>query len=137
MYNVITKFGMYAILGITVLVLVIAGFSYQATNQVDLLLNLAYVLVFLAIGAAVVLPLLMSLKNPKILIGSGIGIGVLGALFGVCYSSASAEITPLYKNLGVSMEQIQLSGGLIQTTMVLIIIAVGAVILGELSKVVR
>lgn len=137
MYNIITKFGMYVIVGITVLVLVIAGLSYQATNQVDLLLNLAYVLVFIAVIAAVILPLLISLKNPKVLVRSGLGIGVLVGLFGICYSSASAEITPLYKNLGVSMEQVQLSGGLIQSTIVLIIIAVGAVILGELSKVVR
>ena len=137
MYNIITKFGMYAIVGITVLFLVIAGFSYSKTNEVDLLLNISYVLVFLALALSLVLPLINAIKNPKSLIRGGIAIGALGSIFAVCYSSASTEITPLYKNLGVSVQQIQLSGGLIQITLILVVIAVIAVILGELSKVVR
>lgn len=137
MYNIITKFGMYAIVGITVLFVIIAGMSYQSSGDVELLLNISYVLVFLAIAAAVVLPLISSLQNPKVLIRSGIGVGALATLFGICYSSASSEVTPLYKNLGVSMEQVQLSGGLIQLTLILVIVAVVAVVLGELSKSVR
>lgn len=137
MYNLVSKFGLYTIVGITVLVLVIAGMSYQSSNDVDLLLGLAKVLIYIAAGAAVILPLINAFKNPKVLLRAGIGIAVLGAIFGITYSTASTEITPLFERIGATAEKIQLSGGLIQMTFVLIIIAVVAVILGELSKAVR
>ena len=137
MYNLVSKFGLYAILGITVLVLVIAGISYQNTEDVDLLLGLAKALVYIAIGAAVILPLINAITNPKILLRAGIGIAVLGSIFGITYSNASAEITPLYERVGATAAEIQLSGGLIQMTIVLIVIAVVAMILGELSKAIR
>ncbi len=137
MYNLVSKFGLYAILGITVLILAIAGISYQNTEDVDLLLGLAKALIYIAIAAAIVLPLINALTNPKVLLRAGIGIAALGAIFGITYSGASDEITPLYERIGATAGEIQLSGGLIQMTMVLIVIAVVAVILGELSKAIR
>ncbi|MCP4522337.1 MAG: hypothetical protein GY827_11710 [Cytophagales bacterium] len=141
LYKIITKFGLYVILGVTVTVLAIAGITYdpEDSSSVDMLLDLAYVLVYGAVATAVLLPLIGAVKNPKSLVRPGIVVVTLLGIFGACYKAASSEVLELYQRLDnpPTPDMVQLSGGLIQTTLILIVLAVAGVVLGEISKVVR
>lgn len=52
-----------------------------------------YILFFIAVGAAVILPIIYSLSDPKSLVGVGISVAALLILFFISYVLSSDEIT--------------------------------------------
>lgn len=86
----------YAMLGISVLVLILAFFS-KGDSGIDLMLYWTYVLLGLTILAALLFPLINIVTNPKGAIRSLIGLVIIAAVLVVSYavSSDTPIITPV------------------------------------------
>ena len=56
-------------------------------------LYLAYILTIVGVVLAIVLPLIKSLDEPKQLIGTAIGVGILIVIYGIGYMISGSEVT--------------------------------------------
>jgi hypothetical protein len=102
--------------------------------MLDLGLYVFYVLLFIAVAAAVIFPILNSLKEPAALIRSGIGIAVILVLFGISYGLSDSTLSRNAITFGLSEGNVKLiSAGLIMFYIVLIL-AILALIYSEISK---
>lgn len=114
---------------------------------IDLGLYASYILIVIAILAAVVMNFLNALKNPKSLIKSGIGIAALGIVFLIGYSMAPAEVDRLSAAAFDAIKRdptsdatrsvYRLVGGAMTTTLVLMIVAVVGLIYSSVARIVR
>jgi len=102
--------------------------------MIDFALYLGYALVLIAAIAAVVMPLISSLSDPKSLAKTGMGLGALLVIFFIGYLFSGSEVTPVYTQFGVDAGLSKFIGGMV-TMMYLLIAIVGvAIVYGEVSK---
>lgn len=102
--------------------------------MLDVGLYTLYALLFIAVAAAIIFPVINSLSNPSGLIKTGIGIGVIAVLFGISYALSGSDLTRSAIAAGLSESSVKLIGaGLIMLYMVFIL-AVLALIYSEISK---
>jgi len=103
----------------------------------DIFLYGAYLLVLLAALGAIVLPLVNALGNPKSLLKSLLGIGVLGVLFLISWAISGNEVTNVYTQFDINSTSSKVIGGVLITTYILMVIAIVSIIFSEISKLVR
>jgi hypothetical protein len=105
-------------------------------DSYDIMLYVSYLLVGIGTVVSVLLPLIKSLDDPKSLMKSGLGVVAILALFFICYSISSNEVLPKFEgepfNLTPGMSQ--MVGGLMFTTYVLTIVAIGGIVITEINK---
>jgi hypothetical protein len=102
--------------------------------MLDIGLYVLYVLLFVAVAAALIFPIVNSISNPSSLLRTGIGVGVVLVLFGVSYALAGSDLPRSAIAAGLSESSVKLiSAGLIMFYIVLVL-AVGALIYSEISK---
>ena len=100
----------------------------------DIGLYASYVLFFIALGAAIILPLINAIKNPSGLVKSLIGVGGLVVLFIICYAISGDEVSARAASLGVDAGGSKLIGaGLYMFYAVFFISAIG-VVYSEINK---
>ena len=105
----------------------------------DIALYGGYFLVIIGVIAAVLLPLVNSLGNPKSLVKSGIAVVALLVVFGIAYSISDNEVSarfaadPFNLTPGAS----QFSGGLLIATYFLLVIAFVSIFVNEISKAIK
>ena len=117
----------------------------MSEQWIDIMLYGAYLLLAVAAVSAVFMNLANSLKNPKSLIKSGIGIVVLGLIFFIGYSSAPAELDRLAvvafeandmdPQAASTLQVYRLVGGAMTTTLVLIVLAVVGLIYSSVARI--
>ena len=96
----------------------------------------AYILVGIAILAAVVMPLVQSFSNPRALLGALVGVVAIAVLFFIGYSISGSEVTPLYiKNKVTSEVTSKIIGGSLITVYILAILALVGIVVSEISKI--
>ncbi len=61
--------------------------------MLDIGLYVFYVLLFIAVAAAVIFPLMNSIKEPKALIRTGIGVAAILVLFGISYGLSDSTLS--------------------------------------------
>ncbi len=105
----------------------------------DILLYGSYLLVAVGIVAAILMPLINSLDNPKSLLKSAIGIVGIVVLFFIAYSISSNEVLPKFQASPFNLTPAgsQLVGGMLITTYVLAIFALGSIVLTEVTKAIK
>jgi NADH:ubiquinone oxidoreductase subunit 6 (subunit J) len=105
----------------------------------DILLYGSYLLVAIGIVAAILLPLINSLDNPKSLLKSAIGIVGIVVLFFIAYSISSNEVLPKFEASPFNLTPAgsQLVGGMLITTYILAIVALGSIVLTEVTKAIK
>jgi hypothetical protein len=102
--------------------------------MVDAGLFISYILLIVAVGAAIVFPLLYAIKTPGVFIKSLMGLGALVVLFGISYALSGSKVVPSQAALGVTEGSSKLIGaGLIMLYLSLIASVVG-LIFSEISK---
>lgn len=102
--------------------------------MLDVGLYILYVLLFIAVAAALILPLINSLSNPGSLIKSAISVGVILVLFGIAYALSGSNLTRSAIAAGLTETNVKLiSAGLIMFYTVLML-AILALIYSEISK---
>ena len=96
----------------------------------------AYILVIVAVLAAIVMPLIQSFSNPRALLGALVGVVAIAVLFFIGYSIAGNEVTSLYiKNNVSSAVTSKVIGGSLITMYILVILTILAIIYSEISKI--
>jgi hypothetical protein len=102
--------------------------------MLDLGFYVFYVLLFIAIAAMLVFPIIHMLGEPSALLRSAIGIGVVVVLFVISYALADSEITLKAAAVGVTPTSSKLIGaGLIMFYITLVLSGL-ALIYSEISK---
>lgn len=100
----------------------------------DIGLIIMYILLGIAIVTAVVLPLVNALKEPKSLLQSLIGVGVIVGLFFIAYAISGNEVTAKYQIYGVSAGTSKLIGAGLISFYVLFVVSLLGIIFSEISK---
>ncbi|MEN7550875.1 hypothetical protein AAG747_23345 [Rapidithrix thailandica] len=101
------------------------------------LLPLAYLLVGLAILAAIVGFVLNAVANPQNLMKSVAGVVLLLVLFGLGYGLASNEVTAKALEFQVNADSSKLIGGMLIMMYELLIVAFVGIIFTEIVKLVK
>ncbi len=103
----------------------------------DIFLYLAYTLVIVAAVAAIILPLISALGDPKSLLMSGVGVLALVVVFAIGYAISGNEVTPVYTKFAVGPDLSKAVGGALIMTYIMGIGAVLGIIYTEFIKIVK
>lgn len=100
----------------------------------DIGLFVGYGLFIIALGSAIILPILNVVKSPKDLVKTGIGVGALLVVFLISFGLAGSEVTAAYVAQGVGEGSSKLIGaGLTMFYMVFIGAMIG-IVYSEINK---
>ena len=96
----------------------------------------AYILLGIALVAAIVLPLIQSFSNPRALLGTLVGVVAIAILFFIGYTIAGNEVLPVYvKNNVTSEVTSKMVGGALITMYILVLLALVSIVFTEISKI--
>ena len=102
--------------------------------MLDVGLYVLYVLLFIAVAAAIIFPLINSISNPSSLLKSGIGVIVMLVLFGIAYAVSDAALPRSAIAAGLSESSVKLIGAGLIMFYIVLVLAVLALIYSEISK---
>ena len=104
-------------------------------DYISIVLNITYILLGVAVLAAIVLPIFNAISNPKTLLGSAVGVASLVVIFLISYMVAGDEITKACVQFGVDASQSKFIGGILNMTYGLIGVALLAMFGTMVNKV--
>lgn len=104
-------------------------------DSFDILLYLGYALVIFAAVAALLLPLVNAIGNPKSLMGSGIGVLFIVVLYFIAYAISGSEVTQEYSKFNVGPDLSKTVGGMLIMAYFLLGIAMTGIVFTELNKI--
>lgn len=93
-----------------------------------------YALLFIAVAATIIFPIIHLLKEPSALIESAIGIGVLLIVFGVSYAMSGSEVNLKAAALGVTESSSKLIGAGLIMFYITLVLSILALIYSEISN---
>jgi len=102
--------------------------------MLDLGLYTLYVLLFIAVTAAIIFPLINSITNPSGLVKTGISLVVVLVLFGISYAASSSELPRSAIAAGLSESSVKLIGAGLIMFYIVLILAILALIYSEINK---
>lgn len=102
--------------------------------MVDTGLYVSYGLFLATAIAAFVLPLINSLRSPKDLGKSAVGIGALVVLFVISYAFAGSEVTAKYITQGVNEGSSKMIGAGLTMFYISFILALVGIVFSEINK---
>lgn len=105
--------------------------------MIDTGLYITYVFLAIALGAAILLPLLHAIKHPKELGKSAVGIGVLVVIFVVAYSISGSEVSVKAASLGVGEGSSKLIGAGLMMFYIVFIASLLGIVYSEISKAIK
>jgi hypothetical protein len=103
-------------------------------DLVDVILYFGYGMVVVAAVLAVGFPLWIASKNPKSLVGTGVGLGSILVLFLVAWLLSSSEVYSSYAEFGVDASLSKFIGGMLNLVYILAGLAVVGIVYSEVSK---
>lgn len=106
-------------------------------DKFDIFLYLAYTLVIVAFVAAVLLPLISAIGNPKSLLKSGMGVLFIVALYFIAYAVSGNEVTKAYSEFDVGPELSKIVGGTLIMSYFLLGFAIFGIVLTEINKIIK
>ena len=96
----------------------------------------AYILIAIAVIAALVMPLVQSFSNPRALLGALVGVVAIAIIFFIGYSVAGDEVTTSYiRNNVSSATTSKMIGGAIITMYILVIVTIISIVISEISSI--
>jgi hypothetical protein len=104
---------------------------------VNLGLYLSYILLFVSVIGALVFPIIKLLDQPKVLIRTGIGIGVMLGIFLLSWIFSGDEVTKLYENFNVDATLSKRIGGTIIMMYILFFATIALAIYSEIVKFIK
>ncbi len=102
--------------------------------MIDFALYLGYGLIGIAALAAIVLPMIGAVNDPKSLAKSGIGIAALLVVFLLGYLISGSEVTSVYPQFGVDASLSKTIGGAVTMMYLMLTIVFVAILYSEISK---
>jgi len=105
---------------------------------VEIGLRLTYVLLIIGTLAAVIMPLVQAIRSdPKSLVKSLIGVGIIAVVYLIGYAIAGSDVGPNYSEFGVDSGISKVVGGMLNTMYLLMIAAIVGILFTEVHKVSR
>ena len=104
-------------------------------DSFDIFLYLAYTLVIVAFVAAVLLPLISAIGDPKSLLKSGVGVLFIIVLYFIAYAVSGSEVTREYSQFNVGPELSKIVGGTLIMCYSLLGFAIVGILYTEISKI--
>jgi hypothetical protein len=103
-------------------------------ESTDIGLYVGYAFFIVAVGAAIVFPLINALKTPADLLKSLAGIGVLVVVFIIAYALSGSEVTIKAAATGINASSSKLIGAGLITFYIVLILSVLGVVFSEINK---
>ena len=103
----------------------------------DIILYIGYIMVAVAALAAVVLPLVKSIGDPRSLLTMGAGLLAVIVIFLIGYALADNEVLPFYSRYEIEASGSKLIGGTLITMYILVLLALVGIAVTEVSKLFR
>ena len=104
---------------------------------IDIALIGSYILVGVALIAAIILPLINALDDLSSLAMSGVGILILLVIFGIAYAISGDEVTAVYTKYNVDAGLSKFVGGSIIMMYLLTTVALVGIVYTEISKIIK
>ena len=102
--------------------------------MIDVGLYITYTLFFIALGAAVILPLINAIKAPANLLKSLYGVFALIVVFIIAYALSGSDVKPQWAVIGITEGTSKLVGAGLITFYIVMFAAVIGLIYSEISK---
>lgn len=102
--------------------------------MLDFGLYALYVLLAVAVAAAIIFPIITSLSNPKSLMRSGVAVVGFLVLFGIGYALSDSVISNAAIAAGLDESSVRMIGAGLITFYIVFILAVLALVFSEISK---
>jgi hypothetical protein len=102
--------------------------------MLDIGLYTFYALLFIAVAAAMLFPLINSIKEPAALIKTGIGVAAILVLFGISYALSDSTLSRNAISFGLTESAVRLIGAGLIMFYIVLILAILALIYSEISK---
>ncbi|GGF19505.1 hypothetical protein [Echinicola rosea] len=108
-------------------------------DSYDIMLYVGYLLIGLGAVAAILMPLVKSIDNPKSLLKIGVGVIGVAVLFFIAYSLASDEVAPKYAvaPFNITASSSKAVGGILFTTYALFLLSIVGIVATELNKLIK
>lgn len=101
---------------------------------IEIFLYVTYLLIGVAVVAAIVLPLINAAGNPKALMRSGMGVIGLVVVFFIGYAVSGGDLLPTSVENGVTESGQKMIGGLIIMTYILTVLAIIGIVVAGVTK---
>ena len=142
MFETVNQIGMAVIMAIGV-VLMVMTMGIEVTDEGECLncgiegtfIGLSYVLLAIAVIAALAGTVMTAISNPKKLIGSAIGIGAMIVIFVISYVLASDEVVKSYGEITATTSKMVGAG--LFTFYILLVLAVLSIIYAGISRLIN
>jgi hypothetical protein len=105
--------------------------------MLDLGFYVFYALLFIAVAATIIFPIIHMLKEPKALLESAIGIGVLLVVFGVSYALSGSDVNLKAAAVGITETTSKLIGAGLIMFYITLVLSVLALIYSEISNAIK
>jgi hypothetical protein len=96
-----------------------------------------YVLLVVAILAAMVFPIINGIKSPKGLKGTLIGLGFLLVIFVISYAVSGSDVSSKQMSMGVDETEMKLIGAGIVMFYITLLLSIVGLIYSEISKAIK
>ena len=103
-------------------------------DLVDIILYFGYGMVIIGAVLAIGFPLWIASKNPKSLVGTGMGLGSILVLFLIAWLLSGSEVYSSYSEFGVDASLSKFIGGMLILVYMLVGLAVSGIIYSEITK---
>ena len=103
-------------------------------DLVDVILYFGYGMVMVGAVLAIGFPLWIASKNPKSLVGTGMGLGSILVLFLIAWLLSGSEVYSSYSEFGVDASLSKFIGGMLILVYMLVGLALTGIIYSEVSK---
>ena len=103
-------------------------------DLVDVILYFGYGMVMVGAVLAIGFPVWIASKNPKSLVGTGMGLGSILVLFLIAWLLSGSEVYSSYSEFGVDASLSKFIGGMLILVYMLVGLALTGIIYSEVSK---
>ena len=103
-------------------------------DLVDIILYFGYGMVMVGAVLAIGFPLWIASKNPKSLVGTGMGLGSILVLFLIAWLLSGSEVYSSYTEFGGDASLSKFIGGMLILVYMLVGLALTGIIYSEVSK---